>query len=302
MISATPKPVVRGERFGSLVACLPSSRTNQGRMWLCKCDCGTWCERLGGSLRYAQRNGSESACGTCNREMRGGAWHVHREYFLGALKGLWEDHHTLWSINSEARLTNDTWRDLLDEFGPVAEEQSVTTTTDELQPRAFTSSRGSGSDISLLYPLNGGEDREWVCSDCGAKDFEGFGCVGCVEFVCIECVRDGKHKYHDPDGNTLLEVGESFEETRSGERVRQIETRALRKMREKLYCLLENDQYRARIDAAIRYALNAREIADAEARARAEEKAAVAAARKAADAELQRFLDAHPFHHGAVAV
>lgn len=298
MISASPNPVSRGERFGSLTACLPSSRTSQGRMWLCKCDCGAWCERLGGSLRYAQRQGSESACGACNRELRAGAWHVHHEYLLEVFKGMWEDQHTLWSVNAEERLVNNTWKDLLDEFGPVAEEQSVTTTTDELQPRVLNSSRGSGSDISLLYPLNGGEDREWVCSDCGIKDFEGFGCVGCVEFVCIECVRDGKHKYHDPDGNTLLEIGNTQDVGR--ERIRQIEGGAFRKLRDKLYPIVDDDVQIARIDAAIRYARNLREITEAEARARAEETAAAVAAKKAADADLQRFLDAHPFHHGAV--
>jgi len=54
---------LRGERFGKLTA-LSQTRVDAHRnaIWLCRCDCGRFCEKRAAYLRYAKRIQS---CGVC---------------------------------------------------------------------------------------------------------------------------------------------------------------------------------------------------------------------------------------------
>jgi hypothetical protein len=277
MFSAPPLPVRRGERFGSLVACLPLARLPRGRLWACKCDCGRWCSRGGQHLRYTKRNHGESACGECNREARRGSYILGREERAMFFAALWADKRTLYTSRADERISEAVLGELVEEFGELPPDAppsySVSAAGSRGQP-------GTGPDISVLYPLDGRRELQWECQDCREVCRLGFACVGCIEFVCVACVRDGHHPFHGRNQDTLASIGREWDV--GAECIRKIEGKALRKLREAHRAAMLEDTVREDVSVLVDVALAriAREALE-EARTRA-------------------ILAKLPMHHGAL--
>lgn len=98
--------------------------------------------------------------------------------------------------------------------------------------------RARSPDWSNYYPMR--LPKRAPCDLCSRRRDHGFGCVTCLGWMCLECVRGGKHCRCTPSvtqAMTLQELGDAFGVTR--ERVRQLEIRGLRRLRQRAHILDE---------------------------------------------------------------
>lgn len=219
-----------GKTFGSLkVLSLSKDRSSNGsRMYDCVCSCGSTLQRAGAHILFQAEQGLNQCCPTCREHLQENRHHVLRHN----LRELWDTLHTLYGASYDDRELEALRAELAEaDIGyaypesTIPEGYEVTAGLDPLEVYAAPTQQ-----MGDLYPLDGGEDREWVCVHCGVHASRVFGCVQCLEPICVQCVRDERHVCHDPqEGVTLEEIGRMEGVTR--ERIRQVEEVALEKLR-----------------------------------------------------------------------
>ena len=237
---AAPLHTRVGVRYGELkVEALLGQHITRGNRWLCRCDCGGMAIRYTSSLNRAARNGSVQSCRECAEQLRRGRKAANTfwvEFF--------REHGTAWPASSCASLERRIAEDLEvgGHRGPQEAVESFSADVDRWCP---PDNYRNVQRIAELYPISGTSRRckdaevsqVWECCECRTLVPRGFACLEreCDEFVCIECVRQEKHKHHDRLDRTLEELAGymsawvHFPITREG--IRQLEAKALRKLR-----------------------------------------------------------------------
>jgi hypothetical protein len=238
------RPVRVGDRFGELTVTeqieAPDHKTYQGRHWLCTCDCGNPAIRTTTTLQQALAKGHVSSCRECWLELlrsrTAETFDQERTKTRTALASLWAQHRTLYSVAYDAR-EEERIRDAIEEDGiPIRSEESLSEQY-AVEPSLLNVDAPSSAETTTapvqraayLYPVGGGE-LCWACITCGETFSRGFGCTLCIEPVCMDCVRSEAHVHtEDEDGLMLHQIAAEFD--RSRERVRQMETQGLTKLR-----------------------------------------------------------------------
>lgn len=214
-----------GEQYGDLTPVRIIERLGDGsHVWACRCSCGRTVKRTVGSLNLALRRGHVPACRRCSADMR--RWSTkdralkHKEAWLG----LWRVHHTLWSESAVARLLEQVRTDLAQEFG-TSEESYASAADDTLMwsPRLERTEQRRG-DLRRIRQRRA--NMYWACVHCSCMFRIGWGCIECIEPVCVQCVADGAHKHRADSTASFAEIGREYGVCR--ERARQILTGALR--------------------------------------------------------------------------
>lgn len=263
------RPDLTGRRIGEVVIEGREGSDHLGVFWRCRCDCGQVFFRRTVQLFKAARDGVTVACRECTKELLRGRSVQRHDRQKDYLRLLWAEKKTLWHGESLRRLTEKTLGDLVDALGPIAQRlyPGDDRSSWELVDRA-PKIPVNRQQAAYLYPINDESgDREWRCVECGAFASRVFGCIRCVEAVCVGCVAAEKHvicsdastvmnrlavkrdecEYfidNDPENNpvpmirtpvndvgaTLRRIGSHIE--CSVERVRQIEHKAIGKLRQ----------------------------------------------------------------------
>lgn len=113
-----------GERIGeAVVIARMGSTPNQERLWVLRCDCDNEFVLTTNRITAAKRLGDEICCPACRLELRGGKRVVKADIRTNFYRRLWAKHHSLWSRHAEDWLTRDVMNALIEEFGPLPEEQ-----------------------------------------------------------------------------------------------------------------------------------------------------------------------------------
>lgn len=212
-----------GKRFGDLRARRHVETGQRGNVWECEClGCGVLVLRTAAELRRRAADGRIQSCAACARELRAGARAARNEgakaWFL-----------RLWGLNG------DLYPATPDELDPNVGVTVHSTPTWEPEEPADRPDRSVGAQLgAYMHPIDceGG----WFCVDCGEWFGRGLGCVLCLEPVCWRCYEAEKHVRCGParyEGMTLQAIAGEVELV-SRERVRQVESRALRKLRHPL--------------------------------------------------------------------
>lgn len=216
---------IRGENFGYLTAEYPIEVLDGSVVWFCKCVCGGAATRTASYLRYAGAVGVQSSCLSCLR--RRSAERGRNRF--DAWVELWERTQCLYSAAWDKRE-----QERLSRF--ISEELEITPDAEEIETLEYTRD-GCGfqtemkcdSCSSLQMSTFIDEDGfGWKCESCSIVDSRIHGCLKCARVVCHLCVKKEYHRAPE-GGMTLREVGEIFGV--GGERIRQIEAKALRKLR-----------------------------------------------------------------------
>lgn len=201
---------------------LPSGRTVE--QWLCRCSCGALQKRLRSNIVRAHRYGQNMACYACRKETVGGLrayrWQARRESMKHLFLQWWEEKRTLYVEHVE------------DEPAPTHLEAQ---TLRSMDPGDWRKSE-TQQRMADLYPIKLPEDQVLQCCHC--KKFFNllFGCVECLEAVCIDCAREERHRHPEHYHPMSLEdIGDFFSLSR--EAVRQIERHGLSSIRKELEVL-----------------------------------------------------------------
>lgn len=197
--------------------------------WLCRCTCGALQKRVRSHIVRAIRHGQNMSCYACRDGLRRGLRELRLEARREVFAQWWQDYGSLYPPLS---------------VGLPDERDDVSTTVAEGGP---DHSGDTHSRINALYPINLGPRRVLACCECGAFVSDCFGCVDCMEAVCVECVRKGKHRHTDRDGDTLSEIGQVFNVSR--ERIRGIEVEALGKLARRMSLLTKGRRIHSALTA-----------------------------------------------------
>ena len=208
---------------------LPDGRLVE--QWLCRCSCGAIQKRTRSNIVRAYRYEQNMACYACRKETVGGWRQARRDARKELFLQWWKENGTLYVEHVE------------DEPAPnYLAEQTLCSMDPEGCSESVTQQR-----MTDLYPIKLPKGRVLQCCHCKKSFNLLFGCVECLEAVCINCARNELHKH--PENMTLRNIGVALgkrllderwsylAETRepiSRERVRQIEQYALRKVRKEL--------------------------------------------------------------------
>ena len=211
-----------GRRFGDICVVSYLRTERAGRIWLCECaSCGVGLERSTAGLAWGEREGWVQSCLECRRELRAGRALVRRKAGKKRFLDLWEITGSLYSWWGD---TDDIW---------LYREAECTYGWEPCDDHEDLPCRGDTQLDAYLVEVSG---HEWECSCCRDLFTTGYGCLLCLEPVCVLCVdaRDhgslGCNSAIRWDGQyTLDAIGKELGVSR--ERVRQIELRALRKLR-----------------------------------------------------------------------
>lgn len=203
-----------GDKYGQLtIVEQVANDVGQGRRWRLRCDCGTELERESRVLNLAQRSSRGALmCQPCRRSLFDDLKRHAQQKISEGFRKQFVDYRTLWLPHQTAHMQNAIWADLEAEYGEIdAPEPSVSL---DLHP-----TYNQGERRGLTAKLS---PEERLAAEDAAADIE----------------RDEQGRtLRDPtspdaprgEQYTLLEIGKVFGLSR--ERIRQIEMRALKKMR-----------------------------------------------------------------------
>lgn len=216
---------VSGRRFGLLTAVRVVEKGERGNVWLLQCDCGRFAKRSLTRLNQSTRDGHEPMCRECQFELFRGA-RVERRSSSGA-RWAWQFASTglLYSENAEARYRDDIRSAIADRLGfhPY-------TTAERIGEITYLDDARNPRQDCPLFRILAKTGRFWACATCGKPFVVGFGCLDCVGGVCGPCVVRELHACWQPV-LSLKQLGNSLDPPVSSERTRQIEAKALRKLR-----------------------------------------------------------------------
>lgn len=194
--------------------------------WLCRCSCGALQKRTRSNIVRAYRHKQNMACYVCRKEtvdgLRAYRWQTRREYKQQLFLQWWEEKGTLYVEHLE------------DDPAPTQMEAQTLCSADAEEWRQNQTQQR----MADLYPIQLPKDHVLQCCHC-KKFFDLlFGCVECLEGVCIGCARKERHKHPEHYHHmTLRAIGDVF--SLSHARTRQIEMHALRGVRKELAALEE---------------------------------------------------------------
>lgn len=216
----------------TLVGLTGEKRSSGSPVWECKCQCGRTALRPAIALRRSLRNHATPMCQRCLVELRRGLFIDRRSSRAIAFAEAFEEYGDLYVRAYDAQEQEDIIDEIEAEGIPVRAPEALSAPPaldgySVWEPRS-PSKRGGAWD--LFYPMR--LPRPGLCDLCNRRRKDGFGCVKCLSYMCVRCVRDGKHCSCRPSSAamTLEEIGREFGVSR--ERIRQIEIRGLRKIRE----------------------------------------------------------------------
>lgn len=208
-----------GQRFGTLVAIERVIGDAAKTQWLLECDCGRFALREATYLLRAKKHGHESCCNVCLRELNGGRFVALNDYHQSLYRMIYDVTGSLYGADYDEQFVSacleETGLDL-QESPPSAAE--LATVAGEPPHEA-----GHGA---MLFPISGANG--WPCAHCNKPFTEGFWCIDCIDPVCSECTADHSAQ-RSSFAMTLEAVALNFEVSR--ERIRQVEAKALRKLR-----------------------------------------------------------------------
>lgn len=193
-------------------------RHNGEEQALMVCSCGRPALRTLSYLRTVQA-GTSSACSACLASDRTSRDSARRLLAKSVYLELWEKSGTLYGLLWEDRFRQAVLGDLEDGLGPM-DEHLATVSADS----SYEDSQPAGHG-QYIHPIS--LPKGWECDFCKKKasdDLGGLGCVCCMVAMCHDC--SDSHSVH---GLTLEQAGSFFEVSR--ERVRQVEAKAIRKLR-----------------------------------------------------------------------
>jgi len=162
---------IAGEKFGLLTAKYVVSKTQYGNQWLLQCSCGRYAVRLLATLRQALRNGNESMCSECLRELRRGSAISYRQQQKEKLLEYYALFGTLWPPGYIDFLRKDIRRTVMERLGAWAADDE----DDDKSSRRITSLAQdlNGNIVSVAEHLEV-YDAEQCDNGCGDMNQEGF--------------------------------------------------------------------------------------------------------------------------------
>lgn len=215
------------------------------RLWRCRCDCGATLLRTTAWIYARVRQQRPLACTTCLAELRGGKATQRNEWKAVVWAELWERHGTLYSRGASDGIARDVMEKLEAEHGPRVEwelEREAARVVWGIAEEPWVAPKNPEhcQQEAYLYRLSPEPDPDprymkvFVCLECRAKAEIAYGCVRCMEPICVPCVDAERHGCPARFGPeySLEEVGKALNVSR--ERARQIQDRALRQIREQL--------------------------------------------------------------------
>lgn len=252
---APPALELQGQTIGSLIPIAPTGQRSPcgSVIWAVRCKCGAEQLRSAVDLRRAIATHRHSACPRCRHDRRVDRHDARNEDRLDRLLSAVErfepgalgsavrtqawlrvalDWYGLYGLGFDARETATLRAECGAALGePVAIGQRfdgpVGIGDSEIQSGAE-----HGQLWSNLYPMRAPEDHGYLCAHCGATRERGWGCAECVVFVCYECGKSEAHECEEGVAGivTLRDAGRRLGV--SPERVRQIEGKACRLIRQ----------------------------------------------------------------------
>lgn len=219
---------LHGARLGDLVGECIVNTTARGHLWRLLClGCGHHVHMY--SFRVRQRFatwGVKLACNNCmEQESRTHKAEIRRFIF----RDMWENIGSLYGTDWDDSEKSSLLLEFQNKIAPV--QRSLPDPSRGMESegiiQAFTKSveRSSHQRMADMYPI-GNEDELYSCVHCEAEVHRGFGCVVCLGFVCIECVKREVHRHAvDDDAPTLLRVAAALGLTKQG--VQQIQNKAI---------------------------------------------------------------------------
>lgn len=238
-----------GQEFGELTAIEPAGATRLGVVWRCTCRCGAEQLRRAAALMHARRNNITPMCPRCLGEWRRGAGidRRSRQREAGAMRPELQL-YGLYALRYDSQEEEALTELIASKLGVGTDQATLAESEGESDLHVESGERSLGQDWSQLFPLHSGEDAIFECSLCQRPNKRGWGCTGCVRFVCVDCGRAEKHRscWDDTskDGLPFRAIGEHLEV--SMERARQIASKAMRKVERELYEAEKRSKSRAK--------------------------------------------------------
>jgi hypothetical protein len=118
-------PLHAGDKIGKLTLVeLADERRGKrkGKVWLCRCECGTEMKRTWHSLSNSKAAGSDSSCPDCRPKPAGCKTptpNLLRRYTINGLRLLWDNYGTLYPSWIEKELEEQIMEDMVEELGPL---------------------------------------------------------------------------------------------------------------------------------------------------------------------------------------
>ena len=246
-----------GKKFGLLTAVYCVGRIDSGNRWLCQCECGRWAVRTASRLSQAIRNGQQSMCAECLRELCSGIRLDRREKNKSGLARYFSKTGLLYSEASDRRHAQEIAAECEQLLGVKPEcRESLTQVIHGDDPCPVPP---SPLPPSPLFRMLAPACKFYECSTCGRPFRVGFGCIKCVDAVCGVCVKEGEHGCW-PEPKTLEQSGDVLGVSR--ERVRSIEGAALRKMRERLTQIFRDSRQSREVKSMVMHCGKALSVTD----------------------------------------
>jgi hypothetical protein len=223
-VSAAPS-LVPGKEIGELTLVHSVEERRRGNIvWKCECRCGRPALRTASYLRYCLRTIDRTPmCLGCFQELQAGRFIAYRDERKTSLAKWFEDVGDLYApdyVEMESA-------ELMDELEQAIAPRVLSPLKHDPSRQYVSTKPGGGPDWSRYYPMQ--IARPAPCDLCEGHTDIGFGCVGCLKWMCADCVRAGDHCMCRPNWDHTLEcIGTELGVSR--ERVRQIEVRGLRKL------------------------------------------------------------------------
>lgn len=227
-----------GQEFGELTAIEPAGATRLGVVWRCVCRCGAEQLRTAAVLMYARRNNVTPMCPRCLGEWRRGAGidRRSRQRAAGAMRPELQL-YGLYALRYDSQEEEALTELIASKLGVGTDQTTLAGSEGESDLHVESGERSLGQDWSQLFPLHSGEDAIFECALCQRPNKRGWGCTGCVQFVCVDCGRAEKHRScwgdESHEGLSYRAIAESFEV--SGTRISQIEGKAIQRLLRALY-------------------------------------------------------------------